>query len=306
MQYFVGRHVPDPVQALRTGTLDVAGHAVEVDNGTPQLQRLPGWGLDRLDAAGLGAPDVERVTFYPDHVDRCEGIVGLTEQHAITLCMSMSTACQDQACTSWRKWSRATLLHELGHAWMQDNAARDTIGAFLIHANPSTWVGAKAAWNQRRAELAAETFAWALMDGRYRIRRQLQPRTCDELADLFKILTGEPPDPMPQCAESRASRGRRTASRAGARDCCGPTQPAASAGGSGPTRIDPAVPDEHREEQDEGGRDDPKPRPGPAVLVQRIGPPPERRDRGHDQDDRDRRGRDEVVGALLGRELVPA
>ena len=63
-------------------------------------------------------------------------------------------------------------------------------------ADCTSWRG------DRGVELAAETFGWGLMDTPYQIRRRLPAHSYEELADLFEILTGQRPDPMPPCDDA--------------------------------------------------------------------------------------------------------
>jgi hypothetical protein len=194
--------IPEPIKVVLTGTINAGRTEVEVYNGSPELDALLQWGVGRLESVGLTVPTIGRVTFYAGQVDRCEGIAGLIQGDAISLCFNTATACAEINCTTWRSWTRATLLHELGHAWMAQNLAAATIDQFLEQADMRTWAGSDAAWADRGVELAAETLAWALMDEPYQVRRQLGPRTCDELAALYEILTGSRPEPMPGCPDT--------------------------------------------------------------------------------------------------------
>lgn len=192
--------VPDPIRTARTGTIEVAGQEIEVYNGSPDLTALITWGFDRMTSAGLSAPTVERITFYPAHIDRCDGITGLIAREAIVLCFADAPSCGSGDCADGPSWKRATLLHELGHAWLAQNLSEDAQAEFLQRSGLRTWTKGST-WGERGVELAAETLAWGLMDGPYRVRRGLGPWSCADLTDLYETLTGSPPGRALDCEE---------------------------------------------------------------------------------------------------------
>jgi hypothetical protein len=193
--------VPDPVLVERTGTLTVGDLEIEVYNGTPGLERLILWSFDQFQTHGLGTPQVRRVTFHNDQVDRCEGVTGLILGDAVTLCLDSAAACRDPDCTRWQTWAKKTALHELAHAWMDEHLTPEAIAQFQNATGMPTWSDAEHAWGQRGVELAAETIAWATADHPVQVNPKLEPHTCDELARYYQILTGRPPDPTPPGCE---------------------------------------------------------------------------------------------------------
>ena len=193
--------VPDPVLVERTGTLLVGDLDIEVYNGTPGLESLITWSFDQFRAHGLGTPRVRRVTFHGNQVNKCEGVVGLVLDDAVTLCFEPDAACLDRACTAWDPWAKRTALHELAHAWMADHLTAEVIDQFLGVTGMPTWSSPTRAWGERGFELAAETIAWAMMDQSVQVNPKLGPRGCTELARYYEILTGSPPEPTPSGCE---------------------------------------------------------------------------------------------------------
>ncbi len=198
--------VPDPVRVERTGTLAVGDLEIEVYNGTPGLEGLITWSFAQFRAHGLGAPKVRRVTFHDNQVDKCEGVAGLILGDVVTLCFDSTAACLDPGCTTWDTWVREITLHELAHAWMDEHVTPEVIEQFQTATSMPTWSDPEHAWGDRGIELAAETIAWAMMDGPVRVNPKLGPRTCDELAQYYEILTGRPPEPTPPGCQSPAGR----------------------------------------------------------------------------------------------------
>lgn len=192
--------VPDPIRTIQTGTVLAAGQSIDVFNGSTELEALILWGFERFESAGLDPPSVERITFYSGHTDRCEGVTGLIAENRIIFCFTTTTPCSDPDCAEWPAWMRATVLHELGHSWMAAELTAEARHAFLRRSGKPAWSSADA-WGDRGVELAAETLAWGLMDGAYRVRSPLGQWSCADLADLFEILTGSPPDPVPACGD---------------------------------------------------------------------------------------------------------
>jgi hypothetical protein len=193
--------VPDPVLVERTGSLPVGDLEIEVFNGTPGLDGLITWSFDQFRAHGLGAPEVRRVTFHDNQIDKCEGVTGLILGDAVTLCFDSATACRDRACTAWDTWVQKTTLHELAHAWMDEHLTPQVITQFLTATGKPTWSAPEHPWGDRGVELAAETIAWTMVDQPIPVNPKLGPHSCDELARYYELLTGRTPDPIPPGCE---------------------------------------------------------------------------------------------------------
>jgi hypothetical protein len=193
--------VPDPVLVERTGTLLIGDLDIEVYNGTPGLEGLITWSFDQFRTHGLGTPTVRRVTFHDNQIDKCEGVTGLILGDAVTICFDSDAACKDQGCTTWDAWVTKATLHELAHAWMDEHLTPEVIEQFQTATSMPTWSDPEHPWGQRGVELAAETIAWAMVDQPIQVNPKLGPRTCDELARYYEILTGSPPEPTPPGCE---------------------------------------------------------------------------------------------------------
>lgn len=190
--------LPPAVTTELTGTLDVAGHAVQIFNGSGGLDGLVEWAFGRFTAAGLPAPVVNSVTFLERRTDKCDAIVGLIADREVTLCF-LTAICAGASCDSWSDAARTTTLHELGHAWIDDHVSDETRKAFLELAGLESWSSADVAWGDRGVELAASTIAWGLLDVESSVSPKLGPRTCEELTELFGILVGGEAQPFTSC-----------------------------------------------------------------------------------------------------------
>ena len=193
--------VPDPVLVERTGSLAVSDLDIEVYNGTPGLEGLITWSFDQFRTHGLGTPNVRRVTFHDNQIDKCEGVTGLILGDAVTICFDSDAACKDQSCTTWDAWVTKATLHELAHAWMDEHLTAEVIEQFQTATSMPTWSDPEHAWGDRGVELAAETIAWTMVDQPIQVNPKLGPHTCDQLASYYEILTGRPPEPTPPGCE---------------------------------------------------------------------------------------------------------
>ncbi len=196
-----GLEIPDPVPNIRTATLNLGGNAIEVYNGTDQLEDLLAWGFARYDAAALSAPRLSRVTSHNADSDTCSGIRGLTLNDAVVLCFQGTKLWCPDGGTAWVPLARETVLHELAHVWMAEHVDQAIIAEFLRVSGQATWADRDEPWKDRGVELAAETIAWALMDEPAPTSASLGQRTCDQRAALFQTLTGTSPPPGTPCLE---------------------------------------------------------------------------------------------------------
>lgn len=190
--------VPPAVTIELTGTLDVAGHEVQVFNGTEGLGRLIGWAFGRYSLAGLPPPAVDSVTFLAHRTDKCDAIVGLIEDRQVTLCF-LDKVCATAACDSWTEAARTTALHELAHAWIDDHVSTEMRKAFLTAAGLKAWSAADVDWGERGVELAASTMAWGLLEAETSLNPRLGHHSCAELTHLFELLVGDRTQPFPTC-----------------------------------------------------------------------------------------------------------
>ena len=190
--------VPPAVTTDLTGTLDVAGHEVQIFNGSGGLQGLVEWAFGRFTTAGLPTPVVNSVTFLERRTDKCDEFGGLIAGREVTLCF-LTAICVNDVCDRWTDAARTTALHELAHAWIDDHVSADTRKDFLELAGLESWASADVAWGDRGVELAACTMAWGLLDVESSVTPQLGPRSCEELTELFDLLVGGRAHPYPTC-----------------------------------------------------------------------------------------------------------
>jgi hypothetical protein len=184
--------VPEPVRHERTGTVRSDGAVVEVWNGTPALESLVAWAIERFPAAGLEAPRPMSVTFYPT-ADRCWGnlaVAGGEANAEILACFGEGLACPTSPCPPWSARAEHTILHELAHTWMARHLDAETREAYEDRVGLA-WAENDDPWEGRALERAAEVIAWGLQDA------PAPPRdlalTEDQLAEEFTFLTGMPP-----------------------------------------------------------------------------------------------------------------
>lgn len=156
---------------------------------TDAERTLIDWATLRFVSAGLTPPSVVFV-FHPSTID-CYGHVGLYYAKSDTL----------HVC----RLDKPTILHELAHAWLDENLTTATIATFVTSRDLTTWNGAEESWELRATEHAAEIIAWALLDrnrlvrwvgedGEESYRLLTVPRSSPaELADGFELLTGTEP-----------------------------------------------------------------------------------------------------------------
>jgi hypothetical protein len=193
--------VPPAIASELTGTLDLGGRPVRVYNAPSGLDHLVEWAYNRFTSAGLTPPEITSVTFVDKRADLCDNILGLIADRQVTLCF-LDTVCTNDACDQWTLESKATTVHELAHAWIDDNVDAATRDQFLELAGLEAWSGAEVPWGNRGVELAATTIAWGLLDEETPISRKLGPRTCPELTELFDLLVGGSAQPYPACTHA--------------------------------------------------------------------------------------------------------
>lgn len=79
-----------------------------------------------------------------------------------------------------------TLLHEVAHAWVDQNVPEDRIAQFMELRGVSEWDSGE--WAQQGAEHAAEIMLWGLQD-EFRISPLIPNASDAELAAAFELLT---------------------------------------------------------------------------------------------------------------------
>ena len=153
------------------------------------------WTQDLFAAAGFEQPATAIEFFASD--EECGGARGRawfndTGTTTIAIC---ATHDNPEVETTWRK---RTLLHEIAHAWIDQNVSPEDLDAFTELRGLERWSDRDVNWEDRATEHAAEIFMWGLQDGDYNVDFRIDASSCSELAAGYELLTGI----AVECAES--------------------------------------------------------------------------------------------------------
>lgn len=145
---------------------------------------LTDWALARFEQAGLAFPPL--IIAFHDDKQPCNGYFGFFR--------SGTPARIDICGFNWDRFlmkPKATLLHELGHAWADYSLTEGARQRFLRLRGLTTWGDDQTPWNEQGSEQAAEIIAWA-MDRELQLAtmRDAHPGT---LAQAYLQLTGTMP-----------------------------------------------------------------------------------------------------------------
>lgn len=147
----------NPTDPLVTGDASIT-----IYNGTPALNQLLAWGLDRFEAAGLTPPTIASV-IYTRFSDRCDDVRGwyrATSKGAeLAFCYDEDVVCRGDGCTFFTPASRSLLVHELAHAWMAETLDEGVRTRFRNHVGLEVWNDHAVPWRERAVEHAADTMA---------------------------------------------------------------------------------------------------------------------------------------------------
>lgn len=111
-------------------------------------RELVDFALSRFETQGLELPEIS-FEFFPSTLD-CDGHKGMYWHAGRTLRMC--------------SMDEHTLLHEMAHAWANENLTIAERVAFTRQSGLEAWNGHDDAWEDRGTEHAAETIAWGLGD----------------------------------------------------------------------------------------------------------------------------------------------
>ena len=200
--WWEGIQVPKPILVELTGTMvwEEQDLAVEIYNGIPTSQAFVRWGLERFVEAGLAPPTIASVTFLPSSSSLCRGFTGYYQPAEsgveISLCFPADLMCDDEDCSTWDTRSRATLLHEYAHAWIDQNLDETTQAGFLELVGVPRWRDDQDPPEERGVEWAGDTIMLGLIDevGNLAIAQEF---SCQEREERFRLLTGT--DPITPC-----------------------------------------------------------------------------------------------------------
>ena len=154
---------------------------VVVVGATAAQEDTVAWAIDRFEVAGLeGLPSLE-IRFFPTR-DGCEGDIGRYKDGLVRLCV---TGAGDA-------YVKKFLLHEMAHAWTQENIDPVMQERFLEQRGLAVWNGVSAVWKERGIEQSAEVIAWGAGEGEVAPLLPL-PIDAQGLLEAYELLTGLAP-----------------------------------------------------------------------------------------------------------------
>jgi hypothetical protein len=163
---------------------------VIVNNGTPHRVELIAWAADAFRSAELRWPPVHEISFPP--TNGCSGgqmgtYTSTDEGCRIEVCAVGGLSNREGA---FPLTAKHTLLHELGHCWVDafvDDLARVQ---FMDLRQLECW-NCDTLWQEKGFEHAAEVIAWGVSDTFYYVH--VSPRDCQSMSRAFTVLTFQQP-----------------------------------------------------------------------------------------------------------------
>ena len=145
------------------------------------------WTQDLLSAAGFAYPAV--IIEFHRNDEACGGVRGRTyftneNLATIVVCATHTNPAVEET------WRQRTLLHELAHAWVDQNVTEEELAAFTGMRGLTEWSSREVNWEHRATEHAAEIFMWGIQDGNYDIDFRIDGTSCGELSAGYELLTG--------------------------------------------------------------------------------------------------------------------
>jgi hypothetical protein len=186
--------IPDPVPMELTGAMvwEERGITVEIYNGVSGTEGFVRWGFDRFAEAGLPLPGVAKVVFLPPGITKCRSFTGWytpgESGATVELCFSPDV--------TWDNRSRATLLHEYAHPWIDEYLDEATQAEFLDLVDLPRWRDSQDSPDDRGVERAANAIMLGLIDDAsgLAVARDI---SCEQSEEAFRLLTGT--DPIAAC-----------------------------------------------------------------------------------------------------------
>jgi hypothetical protein len=151
------------------------GSEIRVFGGDREHVALVRWAATRFDARGLWVPAVD-VHFHPD-TSGCYGHLGSELGGRVDVCVVIVS-----------EIARETLLHEMGHAWIDEQVTESVRERFLEMRGLRAWNESTVPWDDRGFEHGAEIIAWGL--GNRLLGPSIPDRDPEGLASGFELLTG--------------------------------------------------------------------------------------------------------------------
>jgi hypothetical protein len=85
--------------------------------------------------------------------------------------------------------ARRTVLHEMGHVWIDQNVSQADRHRFLELRELRVWNASTVSWDERGYEQGAEIMAWAL--GTRILTPQIPDNDPGQIAGAYELLTGQ-------------------------------------------------------------------------------------------------------------------
>lgn len=147
------------------------------------------WAADLFTDKGFDLPSVA-IEFHADE-EGCGGMRGRTHLAAEGEAAFIHVCATHDRLWIEETWRRRTLLHELAHAWIDQNVNETVTAAFVELRAVDTWLARDHLWQDRGAEHAAEIFMWGVQDGDYTLDFRLDDTECSEVSAAYTLLTGD-------------------------------------------------------------------------------------------------------------------
>lgn len=143
---------------------------------------------ERFAEAGLSVPNNVVPSFH-DSTDACNGNLGLSTIEdgtpRIRICWSHENP--DVAI----RLQEQVLVHELAHAWADENLNDARKAAFVEFSGAESWSLAATDWEHRGTERAADLITWALLDPAV-LFVDFADMSCHTWGAAFELLTDTP------------------------------------------------------------------------------------------------------------------
>ena len=162
-----------------------ATDAVIFNDLPAEIEAMAVWAIGLFDSADMALPPLQ-INHYGTDTSHCDGHDGL---HRPGDGRSVIELCTDDVSFP----TQAMVIHELSHAWVDDNVGIVARRAFQELRGYEFWRNYdEAAWHENGTEQAAEIIAWGLFDRPMDMIRITQ-NSCDDLEIGYHTLTGRAP-----------------------------------------------------------------------------------------------------------------
>jgi hypothetical protein len=170
--------------ALAPASAPTPAPVITIESDSASWTEQIEWALARFERAGLKMPTVS-ISVH-GHKEPCGGNGGLyrpLETPEVHLCSSS---------TPNSRAARLITLHELAHAWCENQLSDEQRASFLRFRGLTAWTDDRMPRHEWGAEHAAEVVSWGLMDEQIRIVR-IEDADPAQLVPAFELLAHQSP-----------------------------------------------------------------------------------------------------------------